>query len=62
MNGREKMEDRFEDVPQELDELDRVGRIKLKSYYEFYQKILFYPDKNDNLQPAGMSSNHKDYI
>ena len=62
MNGREKMEDRFEDVPQELDELDRVGRIKLKSYYEFYQEILFYPDRTDNLQPAGMSSNHKDYI
>ena len=36
------MEDRFEDVPQELDELDRVGRIKLKSYYEFYQEILYY--------------------
>ena len=60
--GRKQMEDRFEDVPQELDELDRVGRIKLKSYYEFYQEILFYPDRNDNLQPAGMSSNHKDYI
>ena len=56
------MEDRFEDVPQELDELDRAGRIKLKSYYEFYQEILFYPDRTDNLQPAGMSSNHKDYI
>ena len=54
--------ERFEDVPEELDELDRVGSVKLKSYYEFYQEILFYPDRNDNLQPAGMSSNHKDYI
>jgi len=56
------MEERFEDVPQELDELDRAGSVKIKSYYEFYQSILFVPDKNDNLQPAGMSSTHKDYI
>jgi hypothetical protein len=62
MNGREKMEDRFEDVPQELDELDRAGYVKIKSYHSFYQHLLFYPDRNDNLQPAGMSSNHKDYI
>jgi hypothetical protein len=56
------MEDRFEDVPQELDELDRAGYVKIKSYHSFYQHLLFYPDRNDNLQPAGMSSNHKDYI
>ena len=56
------MEDEyFEDVPVEVSDRDRYGYIKLKSYYEFYQSILFVPDKNDNLQPAGMSSTHKDY-
>ena len=62
MNGREKMEDRFEDVPQELDELDRAGSVKITSYYDFFQTQLFVPDKNDILQPAGMSSTNKDYI
>ena len=56
------MEDRFEDVPVEVSDRDRYGYVKLNSYYEFYQSILFVPDKNDNLQPAGMSSTHKDYI
>jgi len=57
------MEDEyFEDVPEEVSDRDRYGYVKLNSYYEFYQSILFVPDKNDNLQPAGMSSTHKDYI
>ena len=56
------MEDRFEDVPVEISDRDRYGYVKLNSYYEFYQSILFVPDKNDILQPAGMSSTNKDYI
>ena len=56
------MEDRFEDVPQELDEIDRAGSVKIRSYLEFYQAMIFYPDKNDNLLRAGMSSTHKDYL
>ena len=52
----------FEDVPVEVSDRDRYGYVKLNSYYDFYQSILFVPDKNDNLQPAGMSSTHKDYI
>ena len=56
------MEDRFEDVPVEISDRDRYGYVKLNSYYDFYQSILFVPDKNDNLQPAGMSSTHKDYV
>jgi len=56
------MEDKFEDVPQELDELDRAGTVKIKSYLEFYQAMIFYPDRNDNLLRAGMSSTNKDYI
>ena len=62
MNGREKMEDRFEDVPQELDEQDRAGTVKIRSYLEFYQAMIFYPDRNDNLLRAGMSSTDKNYI
>ena len=54
--------ERFEDVPVEVSDRDRYGKVILNSYYDFYQSILFVPDKNDNLQPAGMSSNHKDYI
>ena len=54
--------ERFEDVPVEVSDRDRYGKVKLNSYYDFYQSILFVPDKNDNLQPAGMSSTHKDYI
>ena len=54
--------ERFEDVPVEVSDRDRYGMVKLNSYYDFYQSILFVPDKNDNLQPAGMSSTHKDYI
>jgi len=57
------MEDEyFEDVPVEVSDQDRYGYVKLNSYYDFFQTQLFVPDKNDNLQPAGMSSTHKDYI
>ena len=56
------MEDRFEDVPQELDELDRAGTVKITSYLEFYQAMIFYPDRNDNLLRAGLSSTDKNYI
>ena len=52
----------FEDVPVEVSDRDRYGKVQIKSYYDFYQSILFVPDKNDNLQPAGMSSTNKDYI
>ena len=56
------MEEKFEDVPIEVSDRDRYGKVYIKSYYEFYQSILFVPDKNDILQPAGMSSTNKDYI
>ena len=56
------MEERFEDVPVEVSDRDRDGRVKQISYYEYYKHILYVPDKNDTLQPAGMSSTHKDYI
>ena len=56
------MEDRFEDVPQELDELDRADAVKITSYYEYYRHVIFYPDKNDNLLRAGLSSADKNYI
>ena len=52
----------FEDVPVEVSDRDRYGKVHIKSYYEFYQSILFVPDKNEILQPAGMSSTHKDYV
>ena len=52
----------FEDVPVEVSDRDRYGKVHIKSYYEFYQSILFVPDKNEILQPAGMSSTNKDYI
>ena len=56
------MEERFEDVPVEVSDRDRYGRVKLISYYEYYKHILYVPDKNDTLQPAGMPSTHKDYV
>ena len=54
--------ERFEDVPVEVSDRDRYGYLKLNSYYDFFQTQLFVPDKNDILQPAGMSSTNKDYI
>ena len=62
LKKRVKEEGRFEDVPVEVSDRDRYGYVKLNSYYDFFQTQLFVPDKNDNLQPAGMSSTHKDYI
>ena len=56
------MEDKFEDVPVEVSDRDRYGKVHIKSYYEFYQSILFVPDKNDNLQPAGMTSTNRNYV
>ena len=56
------MEERFEDVPVEVSDRDRYGYVKLHSCYESHQSILFVPNKNDILQPAGMSSTNKDYI
>ncbi len=55
-------DDYFEDVPVEVSDRDRYGKVEIKSYYDFYQSILFVPDKNDNLQPAGMSSTNRNYI
>lgn len=55
------MEERFEDVPQELDELDRAGHVKINSYHDFYQAMLYYPERTDKLQPAGMSATNKNY-
>jgi len=55
-------DDYFEDVPVEVSDSDRYGYVKLNSYYDFFQTQLFVPDKNDILQPAGMSSTNKDYI
>ena len=55
------MEDRFEDVPQELDEQDRAGSVKITSYYEYYRHVIFYPDKNDTVQPAGMTATNSNY-
>jgi len=55
------MEDRFEDVPQELDELDRAGHVKIQSYHDFYQAMLFYPERTDKLQPAGMTATNRNY-
>ena len=55
------MEDRFEDVPQELDEQDRAGSVKITSYYEYYRHVIFYPDKNDTVQPAGMTATNWKY-
>ena len=54
--------ERFEDVPKEVSDRDRYGYVKINSYYDFFQTQLFEPDKNDNLQPAGMSSTNKNYI
>ncbi len=54
--------ERFEDVPVEVSDRDKYGYLKLNSYYDFFQTQLFTPDKNDILQPAGMSSTNKDYI
>lgn len=55
------MEDRFEDVPKEISDRDKYGKVKLNGYYEFYQSILFVPDKNDNTQPAGMTATNRNY-
>ena len=60
-HGSKKMEDRFEDVSQELDEQDRAGHVKIKSYHSFYQHLIFYPDRKDNLQPAGMTATNRNY-
>jgi len=60
-HGSKKMEDRFEDVPQELDEIDRARSVKITRYYEYYRHVIFYPDKNDTVQPAGMTANNSNY-
>jgi len=56
------MEERFEDVPVEVSDRDRYGKVKFTSYYDYYQSVLFMADSKDFLQPAGMSSTNKDYI
>ena len=60
-HGSEEMEERFEDISPELDELDRAGHVKIQSYYDFYQAMLFYPERTDKLQPAGMKSTDRNY-
>jgi len=60
-HGSEEMEERFEDVAPELDELDRAGHVRIESYHDFYQAMLFYPERNDKLQPAGMTATNRNY-
>jgi hypothetical protein len=55
------MEERFEDISPELDELDRAGHVKIQSYHDFYQAMLYYPERTDKLQPAGMLATNKNY-
>ena len=56
------MEDRFEDVPVEISDRDRYGKVKLTSYYDYYQSVLFMADSKDFLQPAGMTSENRNYM
>ena len=37
--------DYFEDVPVEVSDRDRYGKVEIKSYYDFYKSILFVPNK-----------------
>ena len=60
-HGRKEMEERFEDISPELDELDRAGHVKIQSYHDFYQAMLYYPERTDKLQPAGMLATNKNY-
>jgi len=54
--------ERFEDVPEILSERDREGSYKMKGYMEFYQMLKFFIDTEEQVQPSGMVSKHKDYV
>tara|TARA_R100001198_G_C5224277_1_gene205400 strand:- start:699 stop:962 length:264 start_codon:yes stop_codon:yes gene_type:complete len=54
--------ERFEDVPEILSEKDREGSYKMTSYMEFYQMLKFFIDTEEQVQPSGMVSKHKDYV
>ena len=56
------MHERFEDVPEILSERDREGSYKMKGYMEFYQMLKFFIDTEEQVQPSGMVSKHKDYV
>ena len=58
----EKETERFEDVPKELSDKDKIGRVFHNSYMEFYQNVKFNHDDNDAVIPAGLTSNNKNYL
>jgi len=55
------MEDRFEDVPQEVSDCDRYGYVKITSYMDYYKNVVFIADKDDDVHPAGLTANNRNY-
>ncbi len=58
----EKDNERFEDVPKELSDMDKIGRVFHNSYMDFYKNVKFNSDDNDAVIPAGLTSNNKNYL
>ena len=58
----EQDKEKFEDVPKELSDKDKEGSYKKASYMEFYQRLKFFITTEEQVQPSGMVSKHKDYV
>jgi len=58
----EEETEKFEDVPEILSERDREGSYKKASYMDFYQRLKFFINTEEQIQPSGMVSKHKDYV
>tara|TARA_R100000773_G_C4194353_1_gene99101 strand:- start:297 stop:587 length:291 start_codon:yes stop_codon:yes gene_type:complete len=54
-------EDRFEDVPVELSDKDKEGRVIKKGYMDFYMSIRENMNIKDLLVPSGLTSTDKNY-
>lgn len=53
--------DKFEDVPQNIADSDKYGKVNLKGYMDFYLSMKSNRQIKDLSTPAGLTSTNKNY-
>ena len=53
-------EERFEDAPEALKEKD-YDRYIPKPYMNYFMSVKYYSDRDEKIQPKGMTANYRGY-
>jgi len=61
VKAKVKDEEKFEDVPIELSDKDKEGKIKKNSYMNFYLSVKSNRQLKDLLIPSGLTATNRNY-